>query len=268
MSQWQLRPLKPQQLFYAAADTYVLLPLLCSILSQKEAGSSKNTDGSSRPSFDVSESCRSDHAYIESFLRTIDLGSLASLADEEVGQYVQSPHLCPLPYARVHQALVEGGFDYPELITEEEAPEAIVVKSLAIRVTSLAAAGGHELVICLLTLAQKLSLDKCADHLGVNRSDVDMLDIEELIPICGYPRGGIGPLGLRSHATHILIDETLMSPLTTSGNQGLTHCNISILCGAGKPGLHFKTSPEELVRKVPGGRAIGASIAAAGTKGF
>ena len=72
-----------------------------------------------------------------------------------------------------------------------------------------------------------------------------MLPVEELIPICGYPRGAIGPVALRCSVSHILIDEALLTDPSTGKGDAI------LLCGAGEPGVHFKTSAVELLRKLP-----------------
>ena len=90
------------------------------------------------------------------------------------------------------------------------------------------------LVACVLPLTRKLQLDMCAKELGVPRARLRLCKHSQLVSVCGYPHGAIGPVGLRHCPAAVLLDHSLA---------GAT----SILCGGGEPQLVFAVPPHALV---------------------
>ena len=127
------------------------------------------------------------------------------------------------------------------------------VKTLVVHASGSSSSMTSKLVACVLALHQRLSLGRCATALSLRRADLRLVSPDELIPLCGYPRGGIGPVGWSAADYTILVDEALHSQAATSqlssgnvqheGNQGMG----LILCGAGLPNLVFPIGVHTLV---------------------
>ena len=239
-SDWQTRPLTASQLEYAAADAYIILPLLCRVCGGSSGGPT------------AAELLCSDTTILADALSKLPVGTAVTpwhdlrLPPRNLaGTVVASPtkpaqpfqsdvpcrpstfgvELPALRVADVSAALMQLGFEHPDVGPD---PPALVVKSLAVM------AGSLGLVVCVIECERKLCLRKCASVLGLRKSDLAMVSEARLVEVCGYPKGGIGPVGLRSPAT-ILLDINLRA-------------HVHICCGAGAESLHFCTSCDELQR--------------------
>ena len=113
------------------------------------------------------------------------------------------------------------------------------------------------LVACVLAVDRRLSLTACAQLLGVQRRhDLHLVNPDELVSMCGFERGAIGPIGWRTAAGgryDILVDTAL------DGARQL-------LCGAGRENLVVPVEAAELVAKM-GARIAPISTAATAPTG-
>ena len=144
-------------------------------------------------------------------------------------------------------------------------------------------AAAPSVVACVLGQERRLQLGRCASALGCPRSSLSLIPASKLVSICGFPRGAIGPVGLRSNSVgqppRVLIDEELMpavlpafSPDAATTSAGSSNAQLilssdleaaTILCGAGRSDLVFRVRPRQLLQAL-GDRGSAALIHAEG----
>jgi hypothetical protein len=128
-----------------------------------------------------------------------------------------------------------------------------------------------ELVACVLGLKKRLSLAACATALGVRRSELRLVAPAQLVQLCGFPRGAIGPVGSAwaTPPSATLLDDTLCCEnenrckesepepelVLGASEVGLraqhAEAPLSVLlCGAGKQGLVVQLLVSTLVEKL------------------
>ena len=107
----------------------------------------------------------------------------------------------------------------------------------------------------VLELQRRLCLARCAAALGVRRQDIRLAAESELVPLCGFVRGGIGPLGWKTQSYTVLLDAALW--LSPSGGSHLVADDVDrggrgpvLLCGAGAPGWLVPLSARDLIDKL------------------
>ena len=140
-------------------------------------------------------------------------------------------------------------------------------------------------VACVLGQERRLQLGRCASALGCPRSSLSLIPASELVSVCGFPRGAIGPVGLRADSVgqppRVLMDEELMPAVlpafspdaaATSAGSSDTPAIVSadleaatILCGAGRADLVFRVRPRQLLQAL-GDRGSVALIHAEGAR--
>jgi prolyl-tRNA editing enzyme YbaK/EbsC (Cys-tRNA(Pro) deacylase)/predicted DNA-binding WGR domain protein len=95
------------------------------------------------------------------------------------------------------------------------------------------------LVACVLPLTRQLRMESVRTALREvlkAASTIRLCKHNELVPLCGYPHGAIGPVGLRNTPVAVLLDDSIMA-------------SDEILCGAGAPDIVFAVSPHALMAK-------------------
>lgn len=160
------------------------------------------------------------------------------------------------------------------------------VKTILLLLTPDSASDGIEkqappvVVACVLGTERKLQLGRCASALGCPRSSLSLIPASELVSVCGFPRGAIGPVGLRRNPAgeepRVLIDEELMPvelPTCTGDtapveSQPFSISNsdleaATILCGGGRADCVYRVRPRKLLQAL-GDRASVAMIHAEG----
>ena len=141
-------------------------------------------------------------------------------------------------------------------------------------------------IACVLGQDRRLQLGRCASALGCPRSSLSLIPASELVSVCGFPRGAIGPIGLRSNsmgqAPRVLIDEELMPaelPMCASDTSSVPSARSSnaqaivssdleaalILCGGGRTDLVYPVRPRKLLQAL-GDRGTVAMIHAEGVR--
>mmetsp|Transcript_30870 Transcript_30870/g.39590 ORF Transcript_30870/g.39590 Transcript_30870/m.39590 type:complete len:276 (-) Transcript_30870:59-886(-) len=70
--------------------------------------------------------------------------------------------------------------------------DAEVVKSLAFYISN------DEIAVCILPVSKQVHLTRLASALSRNKDDIQLIPPDRLVSVCGYKRGCIGPIGLRS----------------------------------------------------------------------
>jgi len=222
------RLLSVEQIEYAATDVAILTPLLCATVDS---------------SFDFGAYVKNEKIEYENVMQRFS-GALSGLtvehtcsSDDDVMQ--------ALPHSAVIAASRALGIDQVEVGTTVELQEKLsgqiveVAKTVALQLASGSSAClQHELVVCVCSLNVRLSIPRVARALGVQPKQLRLLCADELVPICGFPRGAIGPLGLRQDPAATLID------------QSLSHAQI-VLCGAGALALQIAL-PMPILCNLPG----------------
>ena len=98
--------------------------------------------------------------------------------------------------------------------------------------SSLAFATDGELVVVVISGANRVSEARLADHLGVGADEVTMADPDRIADTLGWSIGGVPPF-CHATAVPVLFDETL-----------LTH--ETVWAAAGTPEAVFPMAPDEI----------------------
>jgi prolyl-tRNA editing enzyme YbaK/EbsC (Cys-tRNA(Pro) deacylase) len=182
-------------------------------------------------------------------------------------------------------------FDHPDAAGSSSADSSQPVKTILLSLKDDALAPVPLIIACVLRLERRLQLGRCASALGCPRSSLSLVPASGLVSVCGFPRGAIGPVGLRNNsvgqAPRVLIDEELMPaelptyrytsgtaatasvPSASSSNaQTIVSSDLeaaTVLCGGGRPGLVYPVRPRKLLQAL-GDRCSVAMIHAEGVQ--
>jgi pentatricopeptide repeat protein len=266
-SDWEQRPLSAAQLQYAALDAWALLLVLRNSSSNvhtcRGGGHmtvSKECTGTSAPS---SPPCavlpctlgpRSDTRAMQD-MRAVQTALRALGLDDTTFVDVPDPSTAipaPPPSTDLSGLVVCKTIALTVLVDAAPPSPSTFTSSAPASAATASTSVPPSLVVCVLGLHRRLELPLVARLLGARRGDVKFVPEAELVDTTGYPKGGIGPVGLCQPAT-VVIDQELM-------NAQALHC------GAGTPGRSFGAEPGALVRAL-GARVASITTAAGGTGG-
>ena len=90
-------------------------------------------------------------------------------------------------------------------------------------------------------------MKQCAAALGVKRSELRIAVPHELVPLCGFQHGGIGPVGWAAASYKILLDDELFAQPEVGVDAEETA--VPLLYGAGQPGLIFPVTARTLMER-------------------
>jgi prolyl-tRNA editing enzyme YbaK/EbsC (Cys-tRNA(Pro) deacylase) len=106
----------------------------------------------------------------------------------------------------------------------------------------------------VLDLQRRLCLALCVAALGVRAQDIRLAAESELVSLCGFVRGGIGPVGWKAQRYTVLLDEALWPSrgpdLVADDDVHGSGGGPVRLCGAGAPGWLVPLQARDLVDKL------------------
>ncbi|KAK3283080.1 hypothetical protein CYMTET_9208, partial [Cymbomonas tetramitiformis] len=272
LSAWAQRPLSVEQLRYAALDAYVVVQLAQALLVDAVPASSpgpvptapclpraRESLGGAPPSGAAvgatrlpgaprTEPCQGAfQPGLEQGGAFVASGTTGLQMAASAAKWCAPVPAAPLQPCHVRAALHALGVSHTivELGKEGQAVAelpGLVVKTLALRI-EMGTEREPLLAAAVLSQDRTLNLAAVATTCGVPPSRVRLAGARELVPLFGYVRGALGPVGLRSNETVIILDAELLDS------------SHAILCGAGKANLVFSLSPMDL--RV----AVGAKVA-------
>ncbi|TDH70406.1 hypothetical protein CCR75_000376 [Bremia lactucae] len=218
-SDWGTRPLSTCQLEYAARDAYAVQRLFKHLIADMSFVGGDNFIGK----------------IVQDLLKRYDVDRNFS-CPKTVATTLQ-----PLGKEHVQMALVAHGLEARFFKYERGEQTRVVVKSIAMLVrrgTSMHNFKDITYAVVVLALDRYIDMQALAHLLAVDTKDISLADQETLIRVFGYPRGCLGPIGLREQqTTQVIVDSCLEAE----------NC---LLCGAGLADEVYAIAPTELIRTV------------------
>ena len=213
-SDWAVRPLTKAQFDYAVIDAHCLLLLLQAVIS---------------PGLVTVAQYEVDVSLLDSALKALDTAACTRFVEWHE-QAQSAPSAAAMTDTDICVALESLGLsDSTTIAGMDSAMEVkgnLLVKTLVLQIMG----GSAAYAAVVLDLNNRLSLAKCATALGVDPVKLCFVPEDDLVRVCGYRRGCIGPIGLLNNPA-VLIDSALTD----------YDC---ILCGAGAPDLVFPITPQ------------------------